>query len=225
MVSALSRSWAVRGDSRSLAERWAETSAQIVALGGTVSGPMLETTLQDMQAEVRRRTPAPEWDAALAGGQREFWQVIRRHQILSDELAQRRLRLLQLRDSDAHKVLNDIPPALLEAPPDTQSMIDGLFGRQQPRHLPVPGEINAPQFSTVAEYRQASRMVLAEVQKLDDMRARMDAVLHFENMGGEEKAMRLIFALASRVGALEDRIVELGSYQSVITNRKQRRAK
>jgi hypothetical protein len=209
VVSGISRSWAVRGDSRSLSERWAEATAELIKLGGQASGPMTEVALLDLQAEVRRRTPAPEWDPALAEGSRELWQVIRRHQILSDELAQRRLRLLRLRDSDAHRLLNDISPALLEVPPDTQAMIDGLFGRQPPRHLPVPGEINTPQFNNVVEYRQASRMVLAEVQKLDDVRARIDAVLHYENMGGEEKAMRLIFALASRIGALEDRIVEL----------------
>jgi hypothetical protein len=209
MVSTLSRSWSVTGDARSLSERWAEATAELIKLGGQATGPMTETALQDMQAEVRRRTPAPEWDPALAEGSRELWQVIRRHQVLSDELAQRRLRLLRLRDTDAHQLLNDISPALLEVPPDTQAMIDGLFGRQPPLHLPVPGEINTPQFNNVVEYRQASRMVLAEVQKLSDTRARIDAVLHYENMGGEEKAMRLVFALASRIGALEDRINHL----------------
>jgi hypothetical protein len=208
MATALSRSWSVTGDQRSLRERWDATTADLIKLGGHASGPMSETALQDLQAEVRRRTPAPEWDPALAEGSRELWQVIRRYQVLADELSQRRLRLLRLRDTDAHKILNDISPALFEVPPDPQAMIDGLFGRQPPRHL-HPGEINAPQFSTVAEYRQASRMVLAEVQKLDDVRARADAVLHFEVMGAEDKCMRLIFSLASQVNALQDRVDEL----------------
>jgi hypothetical protein len=66
-------------------------------------------------------------------------------------------------------------------PPAAQEAIDNLFGHQAPRHNPIPGEIYLPQFNTTAEYRQASRLLMAEWQKLDNVRARTDAALAHES--------------------------------------------
>jgi hypothetical protein len=208
MVSTLSRSWAVRGDSRPLSERWAEATAELIKLGGQASGPMTEVALLDMQAEVRRRTPAPEFDPALAEASRELWGVAQRYATLHADLVQRRLKLERLRDSDAHKILGDITPEMLAMPPAVQEAIDRLFGHQTQRN-PLPGEIYLPQFNSTAEYRQASRLMMAELQTLSDTAARMNAALAHESYAPETRSQILISALFARISALEARIVEL----------------
>jgi hypothetical protein len=174
-----------------------------------VSGPATESVLADMQREITRLTPAAKYDPAMREARAEFNQTVRRYQILIDELAQRHLRLLRLRDSEAHKILNDISPALFDVPRSTQEAINALFGVQRPRPFPVPGEIAEPEFADVVGYRQATRAFLAEVQKLDNVRSRIDSVLAFESYHQEDKNQALIFALFSRIGALEDRLAEL----------------
>jgi hypothetical protein len=210
MVTRVSaRAWSVTGDGRSLRERWAEATDELIKLGGQATGPMTETTLQDIQAEVRRRTPAPEFDPALAEASRELWSVAQRYATLHADLVQRRLRLERLCDTDSHRILNDITPEMLTLPPRVEEVIDRLFGRQQSHPYPVPGAISLPQFNSTTEYRQASRLMMAEVQALSDTAARINTVLQFESYRQEGKNQSLIFALASRIRALEDRIVKL----------------
>ena len=158
VVSGISRSWAVRGDSRSLSERWAEATADLIKLGGQATGPMTETALLDLQAEVRRRTPAPEWDPALAAAGGELNGISQKYATLHADLTQKRLKLERLRDSDAHKILGDITPEMLAMPPAVQEVINSLFGPQQVDPFgPIPGKVYLPQFNTTTEYRQASR--------------------------------------------------------------------
>lgn len=211
MVTGVSaRAWAVRGDNRPLSERWAETTDALIKLGGHATGPMSEITLQDLQREVRRRTPKPEFDPALAEASRELWGVAQRYAALHADLVQRRLKLERLRDSDAHKILGDITPEMLAMPPAVQEVINSLFGPQQVDPFgPIPGKVYLPIFNSTTEYRQASRLLMAQLQALSDTAARMNSVLQFESYGQEDKNQTLIFALASRIGALENRIEEL----------------
>jgi len=208
MVTGVSaRTWNVHGDQRSLDERWDAAAAKLIRLGGVVTGPKTEPVLADMQDEIKRLTPSPVWDAAVAEAGREFEATVRRYQTTHDDLIKQKRELERLRTSDEHRILGDINSAMFEVPPSAQEMIDALFGKQQTDFDPIPGKCYTPDFSTVVEYREATRSVLAQVHELENVRARMDAVVRYESLPREDQNRRLILALASRIDAVIERIM------------------
>ena len=210
MVSSIARAWARPGDHRVLEQRHADVADELQRLGGSAIYPVSEAAVDSMRAEIRRLTPAPvRPDPATREAAAEFHTATQRLQQLCFDLAERQRRLAYLKDDPAHKLLGDISPAMLVAPPDPQMVIIELFGRERLQSYNPAGVFNTPTFSTAHEYRQATLALQARLQQLDNVHARIAGVLQFESYGQEEKNQLLIFALAARLDALQDRIIEL----------------
>jgi hypothetical protein len=105
--------------------------------------------------------------------------------------------------------LGDVTAEMFELPPTAQEMLRALFGERRTGRYLLPGEIDRPEFGTVAEYKAAMRSVLAQVHALESAAAAMDTALHFESLPREDQNRRLILALAAQVAALTNRISHL----------------
>jgi hypothetical protein len=222
MVSAVNRAWSRTGDSRSTAQAYADTAAELEQLGGQRIVPVSEGAIMQMAEEIeKRRKPAP-WDPAIAEASRELWSVISRYDGLYRDLTKQRPKLERLRGNPEHAILGDVPA--ITPVPSTQEMIDQLFGSCGTEQDRLSGAICEPKFATVPQYREATHRVLAQVHALETVDARINAVLHHESLGTEERNQRLIFRLATRLGALEDRINYLEQQAKTKTTKRPRAA-
>jgi len=206
MVTAVARTWS-RGDQRPLEERWREAASRLHPVGGREIGPMTETNLDAMEAEIMRLTPPPAWDPLVATAASEFLATIARYAEVRDGLLRRQRRLAEARSEWAHQLLGLISDHLLVPPEQTQEMVDRLFGGQRSRsHWEPPGKVHTPEFHSVSEYRHANRLVLDELFGLEALRDRVAAVDAFESQSRPDQNRRLIEALFERVRVLEEEI-------------------
>jgi hypothetical protein len=221
MVTTIARAWSRPGDSRGLPQRHAETVAELQQLGGSGVYPVSEAAVDSMRDEIKRLTPKPPApDPAVRAAANEFHEAVRRYQRMHAELAERRRKLHQLRDSPAHRLLADVPAD--DPVPNAQQMVDAVFGPQPAKAYTVPGEIVTPGWALASEWRAAALKVQGQVQVLGDQIARADAPLRWESYATAEKAMSLVFSLASRLNAMEER---LGYLEQQSTTSNKRRAK
>jgi hypothetical protein len=224
MVSEVSaKVWSRTGDQRSLPQAHADTVADLERVGGRGIYPVTEGAISQMRAEIGRLTPPAKYDPATREAAAEFHTATQRLQQLCFDLAGRQRRLAYLKDDPAHKLLGDILPAMLVAPPDPQTVIIELFGRERLQSYNPAGVFDTPTFSTASEYRQATLALQARLGELDNIRARIASVLQFETYRPEDKNQALIFRLASQVNALQERLNYLEQQQSTPSNNRSRR--
>lgn len=88
-------------------------------------------------------------------------------------------------------------------------MINSVFGGQPFSGYGDPSVVRTPEWATTQEWRSAALKVQEQIGRLSDLAARMDAPLRWECYAAEEKAMSLVFSLASRLAAMEARVAEL----------------
>jgi hypothetical protein len=224
MVSAVSKPWAVVGDRRSLASRWEIAASQLVKYGGVVGGPMSESVLADMQAEIERLRPVPAWDQRLVDAQVDFKQEVTQHQRLRDEILKEQRGLERLRQTPEHMVLGIISPLMMQKPEETAAVVTRLFGPVRPRGYLNPGEAALPAFETADEYRDARRLMQAENEKLSDIKAGMRGVISYEVSDKPTQNRQLICALAERVWRLEARLRALEVIETTPATSNKRRA-
>ena len=184
MVSNVARTWARHGDQRSLVDRWSEVGDRLVALGGTISGPMSEIELDQMEAEVKRRTPAPAAiQPVLSAAYRELGDLRRRYHEAWRAIAELQKRLRSTANSRTHQLLNDIPADAFA----TDEQIDS--------HI--------PDFDSIAGARAAINEFLPRVVAIEGRRAQLDAAVSRDHEVPEILLPKLVWALFERLTAFE----------------------
>jgi hypothetical protein len=226
MVTGVSaRAWNT-GDHRRLEVRWLEAAQEYHRLSGSApTAAMTESALYDLRRQIARLQPAEQqWDPAVADAEREFSAAVTRYAQLHFSLLKRQREMARLRESPDHILLGDVTPNLLQPMPTVQQAIDALFGVQgSPHDRALPGAIIEPRFPTVTAAREGRREFLRYVDAIQGVHDKMDAVTFHETLPPADKAHRLVLALATKVDALADRIVQLERERT--TSKPQRRGK
>lgn len=215
--------WSRTGDLRDTPQRYADVAKTLRDLGGTPVVPVTEQSVDMMLKEITRleaKLAPPERDAAYSAAHDEFYNTVRRYITVFTEILDRQKVLARVRTTDDYKLLGGVDPRLLAPPELPQRMLARLFGCPGPSPGDHTHAVHPPTFRNVPELRQATRYVLQEVHDIDAVRANLAKALEFENQQPEVQNRRLIFALASRIGALEDRIDNL----EIQLSQKRRRA-
>jgi hypothetical protein len=153
----------------------------------------------------------------------EFSAVLLRFQRTFDDVCDMQ-RALRLRSgSPEREILGGLDGDLLEPPRSVQAVLDDLFGRQkaEPTGIRLKGKVYAPEWRSTEEARNGARLLLASVHQLDGLKARLAKALD-ENADAVTKARHLIWALASRLGALEDRLAENERQLSALQHNRRR---
>jgi hypothetical protein len=211
VVSSISKSWVVHGDGRPLAQRWETVSAQLVRLGGIVSGPMTESVLADMQAEVERLKKPQVWDERLNGAKIDLDIAISEHQQLLAKVAFEQRAVSRLAESDEFRIIGTITAKMLRAPEPTQSVVSRIAPKA-PRQsqLALPGTIYKPDFrDDVDAWRAATRFMQIENQKLTDLYQDMIKAQQHTTLPRGDQAKILVLAQQQRIDALEARLHDL----------------
>ena len=149
MVQGISKSWAISGDNRPLAQRSAAASTRLTNLGGLApGGPMTESVLVDVLAEIDRLSKKSQvWDERLNGARIDLDTAISDHQQLLAKVAFEQRGVSRLAETDADRILGTITDAMLRASTPTQVIVDRIAPKapRQPG-LALPGAISKPDF-------------------------------------------------------------------------------
>ena len=149
MVQGISKSRAISGDNRPLAQRSAAASTRLTNLGGLApGGPMTESVLVDVLAEIDRLSKKSQvWDERLNGARIDLDTAISDHQQFLAKVAFEQRGVSRLAETDEYRILGTITDAMLRASTPTQVIVDRIAPKapRQPG-LALPGAISKPDF-------------------------------------------------------------------------------
>jgi hypothetical protein len=223
MVSGLSKPWAVTGDRAPLSVRWEAAATKLAHLGSSLPGPITESNLADALREIGKLSKPVQFDERLNGAKVDLDTAISEHQQLLTKVAFEQRAIARLAETDEFRILGTITDVMLRAPEPTQSVVNRIAPKapRQPG-LALPGAISKPDLrDDVDAWRGAARFVQIENEKLRDLYQDMIKLQQHTVLPSGDQAKLLIFALYSRIGALEDRIDFL---EQSATKPKQRRS-
>lgn len=196
--------WA-HSDNTPLATRYEALSAKVCSLGGAAVVPMseeacaaMQTWLQGQQAKAVYEPPSP----AMKLAEQEFEHALRQYddavaRINKEQQTMRRSPAFKQRAKVLGIVVDD---GLLAEILPREQMIDAFFANSyRPK---VGGHRGQRTFSSPGETRAAAQKVQAYVGGLHALYSRICDVSWL----AETDVERMLFAVASRVGAIEDRV-------------------
>jgi hypothetical protein len=210
-TSVSARPWHTSGEARSLAARWQAASAKMQRLGlPAPGGPISEATLFDLNLQIEKLSkPVVAADEErLRCARIDLEYEIAQHTQLREKIIKEQRQLEPI--SDEHRLLADISAAMLRKPEETQACVDRLWPRvPRQQGYRLPGEIAKPQFNTVDDCRDATRIMAAENDRLRDLLADIVKIWQHDALPMADRNRKMIYSLFSRIGALEERIDEL----------------
>lgn len=200
--------WHRVGDNRSTEAVYADLCQRMRAAGGTIAVPCSEEANSAMTAELSRieaklatPEPSPTFQAAMADLRSYVTRYVTAYaEIIDQQKALNRFRLV----SEDFKV-NE---RLFDAPEKPQAAINRVLGCR----LPVDGHphtANLPPLADAPEVKKATLAVHGAVQGIETLRDTLTEAIRLENLPLDQKNERMIQRLAARIGALEDRVLEL----------------
>lgn len=203
--------WSTTGTQRPLQERWDAVAAKMIEAGQTPINPISEETVFRMKEFLKAQPPrVPEPDSpSMAAATEAFSLAVEAYERVRDGILADQ-KLLKRGDKRVHAILHKVSDDMMAPPPPAREMLLNLSITQSfdirymmPRGWPIP------RFATVADGRRAASLVQLQVMNLEAISASLRDAFNFECIALPEQNRQLIFALASRLGALEDRTLAL----------------
>jgi hypothetical protein len=205
MVTTIGRAWVRQdNDPRPLQARWAETSEQLVKLGGSPVVPASEISIQEMQSTIRdierKRMAAAVPDDRLVAAKAEFRDACHRYRHAHTAIVETQEKLRRRANDPVYGLLFDMTAAL-RAPVGPQDMLDNTFGGC--RECSDLYYLRFPEFASVSNYRSAMNTVSDLARDLEGQHDVISTVSSFPSMEIGARVDKMIAALVRRISELE----------------------